>query len=340
MVDDPSCKQLMLRSDSVSWPQGRTRNINKGSFGAVYPVKLHGFTCIAKRLHDVLREAGPDDAAAGESSVSERFIQECKILSTLHHPNIVQFMGIHKATDSSDPMDVSLVMEGLYMDLEEFIENHNRAKETVPLFLQLSFLLDTGNALVYLHKHTPPIIHRDVKAANVLLARDMRAKLADLGTSKLLNFNPLSSTKFTSCPGTIAIMPPEALQSNPNYDTKLDVFSFGTLILHIINQQFPLPCEVDKAKKKWEFQITKRQAEMDMLHSKHPRLHELTRKCLLDAPGKRPDMKTVRDEMDRLSMQHPCTFTTFYDMYKETEKLKRVHFAISSSQKSKRCFIH
>ena len=37
MVDDSSCEELMLRSDSVSWPQGRTRDLNKGSYGAVYP---------------------------------------------------------------------------------------------------------------------------------------------------------------------------------------------------------------------------------------------------------------------------------------------------------------
>ena len=64
---------------------------------------------------------------------------------------------------------------------------------------------------------------------------------------------------------------------------------------------------------------------MDMLSSKHRQLHEMTRKCLQDNPEKRPDMKHVRDDLDRLSLQHPCNFTTFYDMYRETEKLKRVH---------------
>ena len=323
MVDDSSCEELMLRSDSVSWPQGRTRDLNKGSYGAVYPVKVHGFTCIAKRLHDVLQDAGPADE--GVVTVSEKFMQECKILSTLHHPNIVQFMGIHRAKDSAHPRDVSLIMEGLYIDLEQFLENHNQAKDTVPLFLKLSFLLDTSHALVYLHMHRPPIIHRDVKAANVLLARDMHAKLADLGTSKLLAFNPLSSTKLTNCPGTLGIMPPEALQPSPAYNTKLDVFSYGTLILHTLNQEFPLPCEVGKARRRGEFQITKRQAAMDMLSSKHRQLHEMTRKCLQDNPEKRPEMKYVRDELDRLSLQHPCNFTTFYDMYRETDKLKRVH---------------
>ena len=306
----------MLRSDSISWPKGRTENLSAGSYGAVYPVKVHGFTCIAKRLHAVLREAGHADA--DEPTVSDKFMQECKLLSTLHHPNIVQFMGIHETKDSAYPQDVSLIMEGLHTDLDKFLENN----KDVPLSLKLSFLLDVSNALVYLHLHTPPIIHRDVKAANVLLARDMRAKLADLGTSKLLPFNPLSSTKFTKCPGTLGIMPPEALQSEPKYGTKLDVFSFGTLILHTVNQEFPLPCEVDKAKKKGELQITKRQAAMDKLN-KHP-LHDLTRKCLQDSPDKRPNMAFARDELERRSQEHPCSFTTFYDMYQETEKLKRV----------------
>ena len=173
---------------------------------------------------DVLRQA--DDSRDSGTSITDKFMSECKTLSTLHHPNIVQFI------------------EGLYTDLDAFLAKH----ADVPLNLKLSFLLDVSNALVYLHMRSPPIIHRDVKAANVLLSRDMRAKLADLGTSKLLKFEPLTSTVYTKCPGTLGIMPPEALQPAPKYDTKLDVFSFGTLIIHTVNQDFPMAYEVSKGR--------------------------------------------------------------------------------------------
>ena len=310
---------LILRSGSLSWPE-KSESRGVGSFGTVHDVKVDGFPCIAKRLHDVLRQA--DDSRDKGSTVSENFMHECRTLSKLHHPNIVQFMGIHVKNKGSPREDISLVMEGLYVDLDKFLEKY----ENIPLFLKLSFLLDTSNALVYLHILTPPIVHRDVKAANVLLTQDMRAKLADLGTSKLLEFRPLTSIQYTQCPGTLGIMPPEALQTVPKYDTKLDVFSFGTLIVHTVNQEFPMACEVSKAKKKGELQITKRQDAISKLN-KHC-LHGLVIQCLQDDPSKRPPIVKIRDEMEKLSKQHPCPFTNFYNMYLETEALKRVSFTI------------
>ena len=310
--------QLMLHADSISWPEGH-RQRGRGSFGAVYEVKVNGFPCIAKRLHDVLTQA--DDSSQKGLSISERFMRECRILSTLNHPNIVQFIGIHKAKGSTH--DVSLIMEGLLTDLEVFLEQN----PLVPEFLKLSFLLDTSNALVYLHKRSPPIVHRDVKAANVLLCRDMRAKLADLGTSKLLDIHPLSSTIHTKCPGTLGIMPPEALQEKPIYDTKLDVFSYGTLIVHTLNQEFPLAYEVSAAKK-GELQIAKRQAAIDKL-KKH-RLYDLIKQCLQDNPVKRPQMERARDAIHKMSQQHPCHFTNFYDMYQRTESLQMVGVYLAS----------
>ena len=307
-------EERMLRSDSVSWPEGRQRT-GEGSYGAVYAVKVDGFPCIAKRLHDVLRQA--DDSRDSGTSITDKFMSECKTLSTLHHPNIVQFIGIHRPSDSVH-QDVSLIMEGLYTDLDAFLAKH----ADVPLNLKLSFLLDVSNALVYLHMRSPPIIHKDVKAANVLLSRDMRAELADLGTSKLLKFEPLTSTMYTKCPGTLGIMPPEALQPAPKYDTKLDVFSFGTLIIHTVNQDFPMAYEVSKARKKGELRIAKRQDAIDKL-SNHC-LYDLVRQCLQDCKTKRPSMTKARDTIERMSCQHPCNFTTFYDMQKEAESLERV----------------
>ena len=306
-------EELGLSADSISWPQ-KHRARGEGSFGAVYAVKFNGFPCIAKRLHDVLSQVTDQDQKG--PSIHERFMRECKLLSTLRHPNIVQFIGIHKGRGERD---VSLIMEGLYTDLEKFLATNPE----VPLFLKLSFLLDTSDALVYLHMHFPPIIHRDVKAANVLLSHDMHAKLADLGVSKLLDFHPLSNTIQTHCPGTLGIMPPEALQMEPIYDAQLDVFSFGTLILHTVNQDFPMPCEVSAAKKKGEMQIAKRQEAIDKL-KKHC-LYELVKQCLQDHPSKRPSMEKARDTIEKMHIKHPCSFTTFYDMYQEIEGLKKVH---------------
>lgn len=286
----------------------------KGCFGAVYEVRVNGFPCLAKRLYDILSDqVVPKDT---RPTIQDRFMQECRLLSGLRHPNIVQFIGVHYGRSKGD---VSLVMEGLHSDLEVFLES----QLDVPLFLKLRILLDTSDALVYLHNHSPPIIHRDVKAANVLLTSDMRAKLGDLGVSKLLHFHPLEATIHTKCPGSLGIMPPEALQEQPMYDTQLDVFSFGTLVLHTVNQEFPMAYEVGQSKKKGEMQIAKRQHAIDRMGKDHC-LHNVVLQCLQDVAKKRPRIIDVQKTLDKLCRKHPSRFATSYDMYQEIGSLEMV----------------
>ena len=211
------------------------RRIGTGSFGSVYQVTLNGFPCIIKRLHDIL--VGQNVSEDDRTAIRRRFQEECILLSTLRHPNIVQFIGVY--CDKAAANELTLVMERLYTDLEKCLRDHRN----IPLPLQLSILLDVAYALLYLHSRTPAVVHRDVKASNILLTNDMRAKLADLGVSKILDAHPLSGGIHTICPGTQVVMPPEALVENPSYTTKLDVFSFGTLVLHVVNHEFPRPYE-------------------------------------------------------------------------------------------------
>ena len=96
-----------------------------------------------------------------------------------------------------------------------------------------SILLDVLYGLLHLHSQTPPIIHRDLTAANILVTCDMKAKIADLGISKILSeLNPLLASAQSALPGTLGYMPPEALVEEPQYGTKLDVFSFGVVSLY------------------------------------------------------------------------------------------------------------
>ena len=286
----------------------------RGSFGAVYEVRVNGFPCIAKRLYNIL--SGQEVAKGQRSTIHDRFMQECRLLSGLRHPNVVQFIGVHYGRSKED---VSLVMEGLHSDLDVFLDSQS----DVPLFLKLGILLDTSNALVYLHNHSPPIIHRDVKAANVLLTSDMHAKLGDLGVSKLFHFHPLKATVQTRCPGTLGIMPPEALQEQPVYDTKLDVFSFGTLVLHTVNHEFPMSYEVGQCKRKGEMQIAKRQHAIDKMGNSHC-LHKTVLQCLQDVAKKRPMIADVQNTLEKLCRMHPPRFATSYQMYQEIGILEKV----------------
>ena len=73
-----------------------------------------------------------------------------------------------------------------------------------------------------------------------MMIAGVRAKVTDFGMSKLSSVNP-RTTPMSLCPGNVQYMSPEALEEPPCYTDKLDVFSFGVLLVQIITRQFPNP---------------------------------------------------------------------------------------------------
>ena len=95
--------------------------------------------------------------------------------------------------------------------------------------------------LCYLHSQNPPIIHRDLSSNTILLTPNMTAKISDLGVAKILNLTPLQMSRLTQTPGTPAYMPPEVMVANPRYNTSVDEFSYGILMIHIFSHKWPEP---------------------------------------------------------------------------------------------------
>ena len=136
-----------------------------GSFGAVYEVMMNGTPCIAKKVHDILVgqgghvQVGSDEVKA----IREKFRVECSPLSKLKHPNIVQFLGEYREKGKT-----LLVMEYMPMDLAKCLDTCMKQEYIIPLPIKLSILQDVTNGLHHLHSLAPPIIHRDLTAANIL----------------------------------------------------------------------------------------------------------------------------------------------------------------------------
>ena len=282
-----------------------------GSYGAVYEVMVEGVPRIAKQLHDIL--ITPDVRPDQRQGIQERFYQECKLLSELDHPNIVKFVGVHFGSKFRD-FDVSLIMERLDTDLEKYLDPMKRPN--VPIYVKLSILLDVSFGLLYLHTRKPsPIIHRDLTTSNILLTRDLRAKLADLGVSKLLDVSPTIVAAQTKCPGSLAYMPPEALQEEAVYGTALDIFSFGEVCLCTIHQTFAAVYDVTNdpdmanALKRGEVQILKRKKWFDTMPAEHC-LRNLTKSCLLDLPDKRPTTQSLMEWLSNLCIHQVCSLGT------------------------------
>ena len=144
-------------------------------------------------------------------------------MSDLRHPNITQFLGLCFLPDCQLPVLVMERLDGSLDDLLETVPN-------IPLTLKRSMLEDIARGLLYLHKHNPQIIHRDLTSKNVLLTASLFAKITDLGNSRIVNIQPgqLAQT-LSRNPGTLVYMPPEALADVARYGPSLDIFSFGHL---------------------------------------------------------------------------------------------------------------
>ena len=206
-----------------------------GSYASVVDLDWHGTGCAGKMLHEIFFETY--GKKYGMERMLSKFCQEIELLSRMKHPNIVQFFGIHYSATSCLPV---LVMESLQCSLTGFLETHE--KGSLDEAMELSILLDVSKGLVYLHE-VQQVAHRDLSSNNILLTTHMNAKIADLGSARILD-EPGGwniKTSLTMQPGTQDFMPPEALQKPPRYTVSVDVFSFGCVIIHLCTHQWPKP---------------------------------------------------------------------------------------------------
>ena len=177
--------------------------VGHGAYGRVVEIKVDGAVCAAKEIHQLLVQQG-------KSNVTDAFL---RIMSSLCHPNITQFLGFcfldKKATYPA------LVMERLATNLHSMLQSEESPNKPIhiPLGLKFSILRDVACGLAYLHHRA--FVHRDLTATNVLLTSGMEAKIADLGVAReVISTSPNpSASLMTRCPGTVAYMPPEAMEN-------------------------------------------------------------------------------------------------------------------------------
>ena len=179
-----------------------------------------------------------------------------------------------------------LVMEYVPKSLRHYVEGN-----IPPDDKKRSILLDIAQGLSYLHGLDPPLIHRDLTSNNVLLTDDLHAKIADLGVSKLLN--RASFQKMTNVPGTESHMPPEArvvdqqaYMQPTNKAKKLDVFSFGNVMINVLTGEFPVTTQDRDEKGKRRTEVERR-CEL-LVKIQESKEKDLIIRCLNNNPDHRP----------------------------------------------------
>ena len=215
----------------------KDQSLGIGSYGAVCKAKCDDLLCAAKIIHPTLFDPTALQQVAPQREHRlpiRRFEQECEFMSAIRHPNIVQYLGMFRDTDTRLPV---LLMELMDDSLTHFLES---STQPILYHIQVNICHDVSLALSFLHSNI--IVHRDLSSNNVLLIGNVRAKVTDFGMARLGDINP-QATRFTSamCPGTDVYMPPEAVQDKPVYTEKIDCFSFGVIIVQTLTRQFPKP---------------------------------------------------------------------------------------------------
>ena len=291
--------------------------IGAGAYGSVEEVTIHGAVCAAKKIHDIFQDRS-EIPAADIQKASSQFVRECQLMSTLRHPHIVQFLGVCFLHGSRLP---ALVMERLMTSLHDLLDPAtdpppppDAPKPFFPLSLKCSILHNVASGLAYLHERSPPIIHRDLSARNVLLNSGMVAKIADLGVARIVpRMYMRAAATMTKAPGAGIYMPPEALEAkseeeeqSSQYGASIDVFSFGVVSIFTLGQTFP--CNLLAPNYRNEHRKIVGRSELErrdrymqkiygQLRKNHPLL-QMIEQCL-DFPEDRPSIHEVLHLLDQ-----------------------------------------
>ncbi|KAK4747537.1 hypothetical protein SAY87_014123 [Trapa incisa] len=264
-----------------------TTIIGRGSFGPVYKATTATGDIFAVKVL-------ASDSKQGETE----FQTEVSVLGRLHHRNLVNLMGY-------------CIDKGQHMLVYEFMSNgslenllYSKDDHALSWEERLQIALDISHGIEYLHEGAvPPVIHRDLKSANILLDQSMRAKVADFGLSKEEVFDGRNS----GLKGTYGYIDPVYISTN-KFTMKSDIYSFGVIIFELITAIHPhqnlmeyvnlasmSPDGVDE--------IVDRRLVGDCSPDEVRRLAEVGHRCLHAIPRKRPSISEILQAILRIQQK-------------------------------------
>ena len=242
--------------------------VGRGAYGWVKEATFQGCTVAVKCLHKLIIS----------DYNSNLFDREMTMAARCRHPHLLQFIG---ATGKGDG-EPFIVTELMQTSLHQILMHGKLSSDHI-----IPIMLGVALALNYLHNHEPPILHRDVSSANVLLnplpSNQWFAKLSDFGS---VNFLKRSQT---SCAGNPAYAAPEASKT-VSHSPAMDTFSYGVLLHELCSRTQP---DEDNGLTPEKFKYAHWKAPESQLVS-------LIISCINQEIDKRPMMDTVVTQLKAL----------------------------------------
>lgn len=293
--------------------------IGGGGFGQVWRAKWRGTPVAVKVL------TGSAQAKHVPKAVLEEFAAEINLLKGMQHPNICLYMGA-----CVDPPNRAIVTElaangslwdALRLPLKDpFVACDGKTQVGWPMYLyqpdarhgappgQRSMIvppkytwhwvlvkkvaIGMARGMAYLHGGEPPVLHRDLKSANILLDESYNPKVCDFGLSRL----KAQERSMTGNCGTVQWMAPEVL-ANQAYNEKADVFSYGIICWELLSRQCPyegmtaIQCALA---------VLNRNQRPEIPKWCPPALHAVIRSCLKKNPDERPSFEALIQAFDAM----------------------------------------
>ncbi|XP_010266926.1 PREDICTED: serine/threonine-protein kinase STY46 isoform X2 [Nelumbo nucifera] len=219
-------------------------------------------------------------------NMQREFAQEVFIMRKVRHKNVVQFIGA-----CTQPPSLCIVTE--FMSGGSVYDFLHKQKGVFKLPSLLKVAIDVSKGMNYLHQNN--IIHRDLKAANLLMDENEVVKVADFGVARV----QAQSGVMTAETGTYRWMAPEVIEHKP-YDHRADVFSFAIVLWELLTRKLP-----------YEF-LTPLQAAVGVVQkglrptipkNTHPKLAELLERCWQQDPTLRPDFSEIIEILQKIAKE-------------------------------------
>ncbi|EQC42372.1 TKL protein kinase [Saprolegnia diclina VS20] len=254
-----------------------TRTLGKGAKGVVWLASYAGDVVAVKKMVQTAPDTDRQEALCN-------LVAEANLLLTLRHAHIIQLIGV--VTDRVN--EIAVVLE--YMDLGDLREMLMKKKPS-PTFDWTSYkgtyALHVAKGLAYLHGKNPPLIHRDIKARNILVDSQKGAKICDFGESRLRSYQET----MTSNVGTARWIAPEVLL-NDDYSEKADIYSFGVLLSELDTHDVPYS-DINLDERVIVQRVAVGQLRPKFSATCPEKLRRLANHCMQADPALRPDANKV-----------------------------------------------